>query len=225
MLILTLKENFFSAPSGQDWLIKRERVMALATDLPLFWALHYVKGYEKAFREFFGGKTVVEFSLLSVSEVSGQAKEEKYRAALEGAHVPLVEDLQQTAKQFEDDATPTALPAAGESLVAFREGNWPHPDGKGRIIGWHVPQDVVDRIGADSFCLPREIADALDRLTDPHRVEREAHEQIMLGFFHADGSARPEGRPQECAASGAGHNDGPHGPNGETQCAYCGLAP
>lgn len=32
-------------------------------------------------------------------------------------------------------------------------------------------------------------------------------------------------RPQECAASGAEHSDGPHGPNGETQCAYCGQPP
>lgn len=32
-------------------------------------------------------------------------------------------------------------------------------------------------------------------------------------------------RPQECAASGAGHSDGPHGPHGEVQCAYCGQSP
>jgi hypothetical protein len=32
-------------------------------------------------------------------------------------------------------------------------------------------------------------------------------------------------RPQECAASGAGHSDGAHGPNGEAQCAYCGQPP
>jgi hypothetical protein len=32
-------------------------------------------------------------------------------------------------------------------------------------------------------------------------------------------------RPQECAASGAEHRDGPNGPDGETQCAYCGQPP
>lgn len=32
-------------------------------------------------------------------------------------------------------------------------------------------------------------------------------------------------RPAECTASGAGHADGPHGPHGEVQCAYCGRAP
>ena len=29
----------------------------------------------------------------------------------------------------------------------------------------------------------------------------------------------------ECAATGAGHSYGPHGPDGEQQCAYCGIEP
>ena len=35
----------------------------------------------------------------------------------------------------------------------------------------------------------------------------------------------PYVRPQECGASGAGHMDGPNGPKGEVQCAYCGQPP
>lgn len=32
-------------------------------------------------------------------------------------------------------------------------------------------------------------------------------------------------RPQECAATGAGHHDGPYGPKGQRQCHYCGQPP
>ena len=53
---------------------------------------------------------------------------------------------------------------AGVDLSAFRQGNWEHPDHKGRIVGWLIPNDAVKRMGADAFCLPREIAEALTRL-------------------------------------------------------------
>jgi hypothetical protein len=49
-------------------------------------------------------------------------------------------------------------------LSAFRQGNWPHPDGIGRIVGWIIPNEAVERMGADAYCLPREIDEALTRL-------------------------------------------------------------
>lgn len=54
-------------------------------------------------------------------------------------------------------------PAPG--VDGLRQGNWHHPDG-GRIVGWVIEPDDVERMGADSFCLPREVAEALANLRD-----------------------------------------------------------
>jgi hypothetical protein len=55
-------------------------------------------------------------------------------------------------------------------LSAFRQGNWEHPDHTGRIVGWVIPNEAVERMGADAFCLPREVSDALRRLASAHGV-------------------------------------------------------
>lgn len=52
--------------------------------------------------------------------------------------------------------------------ATFRQGNWEHPDHIGRIVGWIIPNDVVQRMGADAFCLPGEVEDALRRLAAAH---------------------------------------------------------
>lgn len=63
----------------------------------------------------------------------------------------------------------SARPSAGAATVeGLREGNWHHPDG-GRIVGWVIEPDDVERMKADAFCLPREVAEALENLRNASR--------------------------------------------------------
>lgn len=69
----------------------------------------------------------------------------------------------------------------------------------------------------------REIA---ARVVGDDPVSQTTALRIVQETLHAlAGRVAPYVRPQECAASGAGHRDGPHGPGGEMQCAYCGQPP
>lgn len=66
---------------------------------------------------------------------------------------------------------------AGVALPAntFRQGNWSHPDGDGsRIVGWCIPAADVKRMGANAFCLPHEVSDALARLSAACGVQASA---------------------------------------------------
>ncbi len=58
-------------------------------------------------------------------------------------------------------------------VEGLRQGNWHHPDG-GRVVGWVIEPDDKDRMGADAFCLPCEIAEALTMLRDEHRASAPA---------------------------------------------------
>lgn len=78
------------------------------------------------------------------------------------------------------DACADELEAALSPLgvAGLRQGNWHHPDG-GRIVGWVIEPGDVERMGADAFCLPREVADALENLraartTPPPAAEEDA---------------------------------------------------
>lgn len=62
--------------------------------------------------------------------------------------------------QGEKPAEATAAPVGVEGL---RQGNWAHPDG-GRIVGWVIEPSDAERMKADAFCLPREVAEALEML-------------------------------------------------------------
>lgn len=62
-----------------------------------------------------------------------------------------------------------AAPAAPAEVHGLREGNWHHPDG-GRIVGWVIEPEDMERMKADAFCLPREVAEALENLRSTPRV-------------------------------------------------------
>lgn len=76
-------------------------------------------------------------------------------------------------------------------VEGLRQGNWHHPDG-GRIVGWVIEPDDKDRMGADAFCLPCEIAESLTMLRDEHRASAPAapvgvDEDVVMAVRHRVG--------------------------------------
>ncbi len=71
---------------------------------------------------------------------------------------------------YRDDSEEYVAPAVPHAMSAFRQGNWEHPDHTGRIVGWFIPNDVVERMGADAFCLPREVEECLTKLIAARRA-------------------------------------------------------
>lgn len=57
--------------------------------------------------------------------------------------------------------------ASAHPVDGLRQGNWQHPEG-GRIVGWIIEPNDVERMKADAFCLPREVAEALANLRADH---------------------------------------------------------
>lgn len=62
-------------------------------------------------------------------------------------------------------------------VEGLREGNWHHPDG-GRIVGWVIEPDDLERMKADAFCLPREVAEALQNLRARHATSPSGADEI-----------------------------------------------
>lgn len=57
------------------------------------------------------------------------------------------------------DAAIEALTAA--NVRGLREVNYQLSDGQGRVVGWRIEADDVERMGASAFCLPNQVASAL----------------------------------------------------------------
>lgn len=100
MLLLTMREHYFTGREGQGWKKHDQRTIALATDLPLVQALERIKIYERAYKDRYGQHSVVEFSLLSAATLTGEANDPAAREALNEAQVTLVEQLHQSANEI-----------------------------------------------------------------------------------------------------------------------------